>query len=87
MLGSRADDKLAVSQYTVKDQVRTEHLQRLPDGLLVENVVARVGVSAVLDALHVLRRPELDRGLLQRPRLNSEPAIWTRESYWIPTRV
>ena len=33
---------------------RTEHLESLPDGLLVEDVVARIGVVAVLDALHVL---------------------------------
>ena len=33
---------------------RTEHLQRLPDGLLVEDMRGWVGVGAVFDALHVL---------------------------------
>ena len=31
-----------------------EHLEGLPDGLLVEDVGARIWVGAVLDALHVL---------------------------------
>lgn len=37
-----------------RDKGRTEHLKRLPDWLLVEDMMARVGVVAVLDALHVL---------------------------------
>ena len=37
-----------------RDKGRTEHLKRLPDRLLVEDAVGRVGVVAVLDALHVL---------------------------------
>ena len=37
---------------------RTEHLERLPDRLLVEDVVAGVRVVAVLDALHVLDNDE-----------------------------
>ena len=37
-----------------RDGRRTEHLQGLPDGLLVEDMVLRVGVAAVLYTLHVL---------------------------------
>lgn len=33
---------------------RTEHLESLPHGLLVQDMLAGVGVGAVLDALHVL---------------------------------
>lgn len=44
----------------------TEHLQRLPDGLLVENMGGRVGVGAVLDALHVLGGSERGCALEER---------------------
>jgi hypothetical protein len=32
----------------------TEHLQRLPDWLLVQNVVLGIWITTVLDTLHVL---------------------------------
>lgn len=38
---------------------RTEHLEGLPHGLLVEDVVCRIWVIAVFYALHVL--PEMSR--------------------------
>lgn len=40
------------------DDRRTEHLESLPDGLLVDNPMRRVRVGAVLDALHVLANGE-----------------------------
>lgn len=33
---------------------RTEHLEGLPDGLLVKDMISRVWVGTVLDASHVL---------------------------------
>ena len=58
----------------------TEHLEGLPDGLLIENMSSRVGVTAVFDALHVLQGVGKDK---TRMRLHL-PAIWTRESYLTP---
>ena len=35
--------------------MRTEHLQSLPDGLLVEDMFRGIWIIAVLDTLHVLQ--------------------------------
>jgi hypothetical protein len=64
---------------------RTEHLESLPDRLLVENLLARIWIGAVFDTLHVL----LGEGGWLDVRVDAQqyfdwPGIWTRASCSIP---
>ena len=57
----------------IEEGTRAEHLQGLPDGLLVEHGVVRV---AVLDALQVLvLGPEGVAGTLERVRTREEEGV------------
>ena len=60
----------------IEEGTRAEHLQGLPDGLLVEHGVVRV---AVLDALQVLvLGPQRVAGALGSVRLAQARAEWER---------
>lgn len=65
-----------------RERALTEHLEGLPHGLFVKNVMGRVGVIAVLYALHVLR--ESKRRTEAKVDECDMPAIYSTASYSNP---
>lgn len=71
-----------IEQKRERERALTEHLEGLPHGLFVKNVMGRVGVIAVLYALHVLR--ESKRRTEAKVDECDMPAIYSTASYSNP---